>query len=280
MQYQHIVSELTKHPDKYVRALALSHALRGSLLISAIAHLDLPENSAGIDLGCGIGLPAILAVTTAKSIRHVTGIDIRDDFIAIARRNSSALGLDKSLTFERGDIASLKYESDHFNWALSVDCVNYGPGMSPGILPETFRVLKPGGKLALMAWSSQQLLPGYPDLEAQLNTTREGLAPFESGMAPENHFLCTSRALANSGFQDIRARTFIRDIQAPLTDDIRAALESLFEMRWTLNPTGLSTQAKDRYLSLISSQTEGYILNDPCYYGYFTYTLFEGRKPA
>jgi len=273
-----IAVELTKHPDPYVRSLASSHALREPVLNAVITHLGLRRDSVGIDVGCGIGLPAILAATRSGS--RLTGVDLREDFIAIARASATRLGLEGSLTFERGDVARLEHPGDHFDWALSVDCVNYAPHLPPGALTEILRVLKPGGRVALLAWSSQQLLPGYRDLEAQLNLTREGLAPFEAGMPPEKDFQCSARVLGREGFREIRARTFLGEVQAPLAPEVRSALEALLEMRWSSNPTGLAPRERDRFRRLIDPRGGAQILDVPDYYGFFTYTLFTAQKPG
>ncbi len=83
------------------------------------------------------------------------------------------------MTFVQGDAFDLEFEDAYFDWAWSMDCVNYAKGLNEQPLSEMKRVLKPGGRLILAAWSSQMLLPGYPLLEARLSTTQEGLAPLK-----------------------------------------------------------------------------------------------------
>jgi hypothetical protein len=39
-------------------------------------------------------------------------------------------------------------------------------------------VVRLGGSVAILFWSSQMLLPGHPVLEARLNATRVGIAPY------------------------------------------------------------------------------------------------------
>ncbi len=50
------------------------------------------------------------------------------------------------------------------------------------------RVIKPGGVLAIIAWSSERLLPDYPMLEAKLSATTPGISPFSNEMEPSRHF--------------------------------------------------------------------------------------------
>lgn len=89
-----------------------------------------------------------------------------------------------------------------------------------------------GGKLAILAWSSECLLPGHPLLEARLRTTTPGLAPASAGMAPSRHFLRALGWLRELGLGDPGAHVFSGSVHAPLSDEQLKALESLFDMRW------------------------------------------------
>ena len=83
----------------------------------------------------------------------------------------------------------LPFDDDTFDWIWSMDCVGYAPVEPLPLIEELVRVTKPGGRIALLAWSSQQLLPGHPGLEAKLNATSAGIAPFSFEKKPEEHFL-------------------------------------------------------------------------------------------
>ena len=99
------------------------------------------------------------------------------------------------------------------------------------VLKELARVVKPGGSVIILAWSSQQLLPGYPVLEAHLNATSSGIAPFAEGTAPELHFSRMTGWFRRAGMEDVTARTFSGDVCAPLSGEIRSALTALIEIR-------------------------------------------------
>jgi hypothetical protein len=131
--------------------------------------------------------------------------------------------------------------------------------------------------VAIMAWSYQQLLPGYPLLEARLNATAAGIAPFIEGMRPERHFLRALGWLRDAGVHQPTAQTFVRDVQAPLSDDIRAALISLFGMRWGGAKSGVTPEDWAEYQSLCQPESPDFILDLPDYYAFFTYTLFHGK---
>lgn len=271
-----LAAGLSDHSNGYIRSLALSQPLRQPLLESALAWLSIPEKSPGLDLGCGIGLPAMLAADRLSL--NVTGVDIKPECIKMARHLSKRACLDKSLNFVLGDGTALEFEDGCFDWAWSADCVRYDPVMGNTPLSEMQRVLKPGGTLALAAWSSQMLLPGYPGLEARLNATDRGTAPFQPVMEPDRHFFCTGHVLKKMGFQKIRVKSFLQDIRAPFSREMHRALLDLITMRWGRSPDKIPAGDRELYHSLTDPGSRNFILDDPEYYGFFTYTLFTGIK--
>jgi len=92
-------------------------------------------------------------------------------------------------------------------------------------------VVNPGGIVAILIYSSQMLLPGYPLLEAKLNTTSSGIALFTSGMRPELHAFRALSWFREVDLKDARAQTFVSTVQAPLSDDIHNAMTALIKMR-------------------------------------------------
>ena len=233
--------------DTYAHKLALSDFLRESTIRSAIQALKLPSGSRGLDAGCGIG------------------------------SNTLLLSEAEQISFQEGNVNQLPFDDDSFDWALSVDCVGYAPLEPLPLVKELARVVKPGGSVAILGWSSQQLLPGYPQLEARLNATSAGIAPFTKGKRPELHFLRALGWFRDAGLKELRAQTFVGDIKVPLSDDIRSALISLFQMRWGEPQSELSQEDWEEYQRLIQPESPDFILNLPDYYAFFTYSLFHGK---
>ncbi len=269
-----IVESLSNHANEYIRCLAGSHPLRKPVLSAMLDFLSLEGK--GLDVGCGIGLPA---VEMALKGLDVTGLDREGEFIEIARGTAETLGLKDSPVFVRGDAGRLEFEADCFDWAWSMDCVNYAKGLNTTPLSEMKRVTKPGGRLILSAWSSQMLLPGYPMLEARLNTTPEGLAPFEAGMAPLHHFMATAGVFKQMGLKAVRCQTFLRDISLPLSSGETQAMKDIFYMRWSGSPSGLAPGEKSLYTALTDPESDRFVLLEPGFYGFFTYTMFTGVVP-
>ena len=144
---------------------------------------------------------------------------------------------------------------------------------------ETLRVAKPGGIVAIAAWSSEKLLRGYPMLEARLGATPSGIAPFVQGAKPEWHFLRALGWLNELGLREVKARVFADSVYAPLNDDTRNALVDLFGQRWPNVAPELSSDDFAEFQRLCLPDSPDFILNLPDYYAFFTYTMFWG-KPA
>jgi ubiquinone/menaquinone biosynthesis C-methylase UbiE len=265
--------------DYSVQMMRVSHPLRVPVLRSAIATLQLPSGSRGLDAGCGIGLPALLLAEAVGPTGHITGLDSCPEFLDYAEEMVHKAGLSKQISFQQGDVGRLPFPPDTFDWVLSVDCVGYAPLEPLPLVKELARVVKPGGSVAILAWSSEKLLPGYPLLEAHLNATSSGIAPFTKRKSPELHL---SRALGwfrETGLEETVARSFAGEAFAPLRDDLRTALIALFQMRWPGVEAELTPEDRAAYQRLCLPESPEFILNHPDYYAFFTYSMFHGKVP-
>lgn len=261
----------------YAARLYSSDFLRNSLIRDVIRGLNLPRGSRGLDIGCGIGSNTLILAEAVGSSGHIAGLDLSDDLLAHARQRANQAHLSQRISFQKGDMNRLCFRDNSFDWAWSMDCAGYAPGNPAALLKEIARVVKPGGSVFILAWSSQQLLPGYPQLEARLNATSAGIAPFVKGQDPGLHILRAAGWFKAAGFKVCNACTFVGDVQAPLTCENRQALISLFEMRWGSPKSELAENDWAEYQRLCLPGSRDFILNCPDYYGFFTYTLFHGK---
>lgn len=261
----------------YIQSLTVTNPLREPTLRAAIQALGLPPGSRGLDAGCGIGLPALLLAEAVGPAGHVTGLDVSPAFLLHAAEIVKEVGLQAQISFQEGNVTNLPFDNDAFDWAWSADCVGYAPLEPLPLVKELARVVKPGGSVVILAWSSEKLLPGYPLLEARLNATSAGLAPFARGRRPERHFLRALGWFREAGLEGITARTFAGDACAPLSDDMRSALIALFQMRWPWVESELSQEDRAEYRRLCLPESPDFILDHPDYYAFFTYSMFHGR---
>jgi demethylmenaquinone methyltransferase/2-methoxy-6-polyprenyl-1,4-benzoquinol methylase len=242
-----------------------------------VRALNLPPGSRGLDVGCGIGLQTLLLAEAVGPAGHVTGIDLSLEFLDCARSIVEKAGISEQVSFQEGDMNNPPFNDATFDWVWSANCAGYAPGEPLPLLKELARVVKPGGSVIILAWSSQQLLPGYPVLEAHLNATSSGITPFVEGMAPEMHFSRMMGWFRRAGMEEVTARTFAGDVSAPLSDEIRSALAALIEMRWVNVGAELSEEDWAEFQRLCLAESPEFILDLPDYYAFFTYSMFRGR---
>ena len=263
-----------------VRHLTQANPIREPVLRSIIHSLQLPPGSHGLDAGCGIGLQAFLLAEAVGAQGHVTGVDILPELISYGEELAARASLSGRITFRAADVNDLPFDDDHFDWAWSADCVGYPAGDLMPPLQELMRVVKPGGQIILLGWTSQQVLPGHPLLEAQLNAACSGYIPFLQDKPPESHFMRALHPLRKAGLEDVKAQTFVGEVQPPLDTGQRTAMASLFEMVWGSPQPEASPGDWAEYKRLCTPGSVDFILDLPDYYAFFTYTMFRGTVPV
>ena len=108
------------------------------------AAVSLTPNTRVLDLGCGYG-------STARYLAQnhgcaVTGTNISEKELELARSRATEAGLDHLLSFEYGDFHSLSYSDDSYDVVWSQEAFLHAADKN-AVLSECRRVVKPGGSL-------------------------------------------------------------------------------------------------------------------------------------
>jgi SAM-dependent methyltransferase len=267
-------------PASYMEKLYQSDPLQDPLMRRIVRSIGFSEGSRGLDAGCGVGLQVPPLAEAVGPQGHVTGLDILPQFLEEAGRNIARWKLEKQVSLVQGDIYELPFREQEFDWVWSASCACYAMDRPLDLLEEFRRILKPDGLLAIVIWSGQQLLPGYPRLEAALNATAPGIAPFTAGDQPARHFLRLSGWMGKAGFEEATAQPFTGGACAPLDEPIRDALLALIRMRWLEADKELSRADRRLYRRITDPSSPDFILGQPDYYGFYTYTLFRAKVPG
>jgi ubiquinone/menaquinone biosynthesis C-methylase UbiE len=264
--------------ETYFDKLYLSTPLRNPAIRQAIRMLDLPKASHGLDAGCGIGTHTLLLAEAVEHDGHVTGVDLSPRFVAHARNQAKQSNLEDRVSFRHGDVNALPFSDQTFDWAWSVDCVGHvSVGQPVTGLQELARVVRPGGRVVLLGYSTQMLLPGYPMLEARLNATASATTAIAEGVKPEENFMRALGWFQTAGLAEPVAQTVVGTVHAPLDDGVRRALVSLFGMLWGEMQSKMTDEDREEFVRLTDPETPDFIPDTPDYYAFFTYSMFQGR---
>ncbi len=159
-----------------------------------------------LDLGSGGGFDCFLAAAETGESGQVIGIDMTPTMISKAR-NNAVKGKYDHVEFRLGEIEHMPIANDIVDVIISNCVINLSPDKKQ-VFSEAFRVLKPGGRLAISDIVTSTELP---------EEMRNDLALYSGCMAGASIISELQNILEQSGFENIKiapkdeSKDFIKD---------------------------------------------------------------------
>lgn len=176
-----------------------------------------PEHKV-LDAGCGVGGSAIWL---AKNIGcDVTGITLSPSQVESCNKNARENDVTEKTSFKVNDFCNTDFDDNAFDIVWAVESVCHAPEKAD-FIKETYRILKPGGKLIIADfWASQQ---EYQGDDARIMREWVGGWSVNSLEHSDNFRRClTETGFAELNFQDA-------------SENVRPSAERLHKYaKWTL----------------------------------------------
>jgi SAM-dependent methyltransferase len=145
-----------------------------------------------LDLGSGAGLDCLLASQKVGAEGHVIGVDMTPEMIERARANAKRVNA-TNVEFRQGYLEDLPVQANSVDVVISNCVINLSPDKAK-VFAEIFRVLKPGGRLAV----SDIVTDG--ELPEKVRTSLSAWAGCVAGAVDAKEYIAIMEAV---GFTDI-----------------------------------------------------------------------------
>ncbi len=157
---------------------------------TALANLNAGETV--LDLGSGGGIDVLLSARRVGPTGKAYGLDMTDEMLALARENQRKAG-HANVEFLKGEIESIPLPDNSVDVVIS-NCVINLSADKDKVLREAFRVLRPGGRLAV----SDVVVRG--DVPEQVRRSMEMWVGCIAGALHDDEY---AAKLARAGFDEI-----------------------------------------------------------------------------
>ena len=157
------------------------------------AIASLKEGETVLDLGSGGGFDCFLAAKSVGESGRIIGVDMTADMVSKARQNAAQLGAN-NVEFRLGEIEHLPVADDSVDVIISNCVINLSPEKI-NVFREAIRVLKPGGRLAILDVVALKTLPAE---------IKNDISLISGCVGGTERIEVIESMLAEAGFEDIK----------------------------------------------------------------------------
>jgi len=158
-----------------------------------VALASLKEGETVLDLGSGAGFDCFLASKKVGATGKVIGVDMTPDMLDKARENCKKGGYN-NVEFRLGEIENLPVADNSIDIIISNCVINLAPDKKR-VFGESFRVLKPGGRVMV---SDIVLLKELPEF---LKSSIDAYVGCVAGASLKGDYLAD---IKNAGFKNVK----------------------------------------------------------------------------
>ena len=156
------------------------------------AVAELHEGETVLDLGSGGGIDVLLSAKRVGPTGKAYGLDMTEEMLALARRNATEAGA-SNVEWLKGQIEAIPLPAETVDVVISNCVVNLSTD-KPAVFAETFRVLRPGGRIGITDVVAED------HLSAQDRAERGAWVGCIAGALSRSEY---AAGLAEAGFTDV-----------------------------------------------------------------------------
>ena len=157
-----------------------------------VAVADLHAGETVLDLGSGGGIDVILSARRVGPTGRAYGLDMTDQMLDLARENAKKAGVANTV-FVKGEMEDMPLPNNEVDVIISNCVVNLSPDKD-AVLREAYRVLKPGGRIAISD------IVAHKEVPAELKKSLEVWAGCVAGALVQEDYVAKLEA---AGFEDV-----------------------------------------------------------------------------
>lgn len=193
------------------------------------ALAKLREGETVLDLGSGGGIDVLLSAKRVGPTGKVYGLDMTDEMLALANENKRRAGAE-NVEFLKGEIEHIPLPDASVDTIISNCVINLSADKAQ-VLREAFRVLKPGGRIAV----SDVVVRGETPADVRRNM--------------ELWIGCVAGALEETEYRDLLADAGFRRVEIEPTRVYRAEDAAAFLTGSGLDPAKFAEQIEGKFMS-------------------------------
>jgi 2-polyprenyl-3-methyl-5-hydroxy-6-metoxy-1,4-benzoquinol methylase len=228
----------------------------GRVIERTLELLEIEPGDTVLDVGCGPGILSVRAAPLVGAEGSVTGIDVAEGMLDVAREKAASQGAGDAVSFELGDMHALQFPDGRFD-AVACSFAMFFAQDVTAVGRELWRVLAPGGRLVVATIGEQFFEPMWSEFRRETARHRPDLdigMPWERRQVADGGTLC---GLLAAG--DVRIRRLeVEDVRVPLLgpDDWWAIAEGT-GIRRAIEEMGPETAQAVREANALWMQEQG-----------------------